>query len=97
MINPFEMMKNLQNIQAQAEDIKNKLAQIRCTGYAMGNMVEAVVTGDMKIVSLKIDPSLVKEGQEQFLEVLVTSAINNAFDNVRARIMDEARKMGLGV
>lgn len=97
MINPFEMMKNLQNIQAQAEEMKKKLSQVRCTGYAMGNMVEAVVTGDMRIDSLKIDPSLMKEGQEGLLEVLVTSAVNSAFDNVRSRIEEEARKMGAGL
>ena len=97
MINPLEMMKNLQNLQSQVEEAKNKLGQIKCTGYAMGNMVEAVVTGDMKIESLKIDPSLMKEGQEGLLEVLVASAVNSAFDNVKARISDEARKRGMGL
>lgn len=92
MINPLEMLKNLQNLQVQAEEMKKKLGQIRCTGYAMGNMVEAVVTGDMKVESLKIDPSLIKEGQEGLLEVLVVSAINSAFETVRNRIAEEAKK-----
>ncbi len=94
MINPLEMMKDLQNLQANAAEVRNKLAQIRCTGYAMGNMIEVVATGDMKVESIKIDPSLVKEGQESMLEVLVASAVNNAFERVRERISDEMRQNG---
>lgn len=94
MINPLEMLKNLQDFQAQADSMKAKLAQIRCSGYAMGNMIEVVATGDLKVESIKIDPSLVKEGQEAMLEVLVASAVNNAFELVRERISDELRQAG---
>ena len=87
MINPFEMMKNIQ-------EMKNLMAQIKCTGYSMGNMVQVVASGELKIESIKIDPSLVKEGQEGLLEVLVTSAVNSAFEAVREKLLEEAKKMG---
>lgn len=94
MINPLEMLKNLENLKGQAEEMKGKLANMRATGYAMGNQIEVVVTGDMKIESLKIDPALVKEGNEQMLEVLVASAVNSAFENVKQRIAQEAGQLG---
>jgi len=94
MINPLEMLRNLQDIQSKADTMKVKLAQIRCTGYAMGNMIEVVATGDLKVESIKIDPSIVREGQEPMLEVLVASAVNNAFELVRERISDELRQAG---
>ncbi len=94
MMNPLEMLKDIQNLQAKAEEVKGRLAQIKCTGYAMGNMIEVVATGDLKVESIKIDPSIVKEGQESMLEVLVASAVNNAFELVRERISDEMRQVG---
>ncbi len=89
MINPLEIMKNFENIKAQAAEMKQKLPGIKATGYAMGNQIEVVVTGEMKIESLKIDPSLVKEGNSEMLEVLIASAVNNAFDNIRSRLAQE--------
>ncbi len=94
MINPLEIMKNLENIKSQANEFKQKLPNVKATGYAMGNQIEVVVTGEMKIESLKIDPSLVKEGNAEMLEVFVASAVNNAFENVRNRLTQEAGQMG---
>ena len=94
MINPLEIMKNLENIKTQAEEIKKKLPTIKATGYAMGNQIEVIVTGEMKIESLKIDPALVKEGNSEMLEVLIASAVNNAFENVRNRLTQEAGQFG---
>lgn len=94
MINPLEMLKNLENLKGQADEMKAKLANMRATGYAMGNQIEAVVTGDMKVESLKVDPALVKEGNEKMLEVLVASAINNAFENIKQRMAQEAGQLG---
>lgn len=94
MMNPLEMLKNLENMKSQAEELKAKISTIKATGYAMGNLIEVVATGDMKIESLKIDPSLVKEGNQQMLEVLVASAVNSAFENVKARLSQEAGQLG---
>lgn len=90
MFNPLEMMKNLENTRAMMEKAKEKLPSIKCTGYALGNMIEVVANGEMKIESIKIDPSIVKEGQGEMLEVLIASAVNNALENVRSRIQQEA-------
>lgn len=89
MINPFELLKNMDNIKAQVEDLKNKSKTIRATGYAMGNMIEVAVTGELKVESIKIDPSMLKEENREMLEVLVASAVNNAFENIKARYAQE--------
>lgn len=89
-MNPFELLKNMDKIKSQAEEMKAKMATIRCTGYACGNAIEAVANGKMEIESLKIDPSLIKPENQQMLEVLVTSAVNTAIKNVQDRISQEA-------
>ena len=89
-MNPFELFKNIDKIKSQAEEMKAKVATIKCSGYAYGNMIEAVANGNMEIESLKIDPSLVTEQNKAMLEVLVASAVNTALKNVKDRISQEA-------
>lgn len=89
-MNPFELLKNMNEIKSQAEAMKAKVANIRCTGYAGGNMVEAVANGKMEIESIKIDPEFAKQENAQLLEVMVTSAVNTALKNVKDRIQEEA-------
>lgn len=89
-MNPFELLKNMNEIKSQAESMKAKIATIRCTGYAGGNMVEAVANGNMQIESIKIDPEFAKAENAELLEVMVTSAVNTALKNVRDRIQEEA-------
>lgn len=96
MINPLEMMKNLENLKAQAEEMKKKAAEIRATGYAMGNMIEVVATGEFKVESVKIDPSLLEQ-DPSMLQVLLASAVNNALDNVKSRLSQEVGQMGQGL
>lgn len=89
MINPFELLKNMDNIKSQAENFKQKAKTLKATGYAMGNMIEVVVTGEFKVESIKIDPSMLKEGNRDMLEVFVASAVNNAFENIKSRLAAE--------
>ena len=89
-MNPFELFKNMDKIKSQAEEMKAKVATIKCSGNAYGNMIEAVANGNMEIESLKIDPSLVTEQNKAMLEVLVASAVNTALKNVKDRISQEA-------
>ena len=89
-MNPFELLKNMNEIKSQAEAMKAKVANIRCTGYAGGHMVEAVANGNMEIESIKIDPEFAKQENAQLLEVMVTSAVNTALKNVKDRIQEEA-------
>ena len=89
-MNPFELLKNMNELKSQAEAMKAKVANIRCTGYAGGNMVEAVANGNMEIESIKIDPEFAKQENAQLLEVMVTSAVNTALKNVKDRIQEEA-------
>lgn len=89
MMNPFELLKNMDNIKSQVEGFKQKAPNIKATGYAMGNMIEVVATGEFKVESIKIDPSMLKEENREMLEVLVASAVNSALENVKARLAQE--------
>lgn len=89
-MNPFELLKNMDKIKNQAEEMKAKVGQIKCTGYSYGNMIEVVANGNMEVESVKIDPSLVTAENADMLQVLIASAVNTALKNVKDRVAQEA-------
>ena len=63
----FEQLKNLgsmmqqaQQIQGRMAEVKEKITELRVEGIAGGEMVKVVATGDMKIISLNIERSLIE-------------------------------------
>lgn len=97
MINPFEIMKNLDQMKAAGEELKKKLPTIKESGSAMGGEVVAVVTGEMQLESLKINPDIIndcaKSGSSATLEVFITSAVNDALANMRRRLASETNSI----
>ena len=43
MVNPFEMMKNLKNVEANAAKMKEELGRISATGSSGGNIVKVTL------------------------------------------------------
>ena len=70
--------------QARAEEL-------RVDASAGGGVVSVQMKGNHEIVSLKIDPEAVKEGDVEMLQDMVLAAINEA-----NRKVDEAMKGKLG-
>jgi DNA-binding YbaB/EbfC family protein len=75
-------MANLQRMAMQMqqgiERVKQELAAARVEGSAGGGVVTAVVTGDNKLVEVKIDPSAVDPEDVEMLQDLIVAAVNDA-------------------
>ncbi len=71
------MMKQAQKMQAQMMQIQEKLAEETVEGNAGGGMVKAVFTGQSDLVSIKIDPEVIKPEDAEMLEDLITVAVND--------------------
>lgn len=86
----FEQLKNLGSMMAQAQQLqgkmaeaKEKIAELRVEGIAGGEMVKVEATGDMKIVNISIEPSLIETQDREMIEELVTAAANQALQKAR--------------
>lgn len=96
----FDQLKNLGSMMAQAQQLQGKMAEakekiteLRVEGIAGGEMVKVEASGDMKIVSLQIEQSLVETQDREMIEELVTSATNQALQKAKdaaAAAMSEA-------
>ena len=96
-MNPFDLMKNMQNIQAQMQHMQAKLEQMRANGSAGAGMVEVTVNGKMEVQSIRIAPEVVDPSDISTLEVLVAAAFNAAVKDVQDRLKSEAAAIAGGM
>jgi len=97
-------MNPLGNIMKQAQELQERLGQIQeqaanqtVEASAGGGMVTAVVSGRLEVVSLRIDPEVLKSGDSEMLQDLVMAAINQGIRNAQAMVAEEMKKVTGGL
>lgn len=86
---------NIQQMMKQAQQMQEKMSkemdELRIDATAGGGVVTVTMKGNHEIISLKIDPEAVKEGDVEMLQDMIVAAINEA-----NRKVGEAMKSKLG-
>src|SRR5439155_17218412 len=77
------MLKQLQQMQAKMAKIQEDLGQKTVTGSAGGGVVEVVVNGHQKVLSVTVKPEVVDPADVDMLQDLVLAAVNDAMDKAR--------------
>ncbi len=77
-MNVQKLMKEAQKAQRKMAEAQEKLASMMVEGSAGGGQVTVSASADGNIKSIKIDPSVVDPDDIEFLEDLVTAAVNEA-------------------
>ncbi|MCW3022239.1 MAG: YbaB/EbfC family nucleoid-associated protein [Conexibacter sp.] len=72
------MLKQAQEVMAAQQEAQDALKEQRVEASAGGGMVKVVVTGDLKLESLAIDPDAVDPEDVEMLQDLVLAATNEA-------------------
>ena len=97
MVNPFEMMKNLKNVEENAKKIKEELGKISATGSSGGNIVQVTLNGKFEMLSIFIDP--IAQGDVPMLQDLIVAAHHNAMEKIQEAIKEKSgslmKDMGL--
>ncbi len=96
-MNPFDLLKNMQNMQQQVQQMQGKLASMRVNGSSGAGMVEVTINGKMEVQSIKIAPEIVDPQDISTLEVLVASAFNSAVKELQELLKSEATSMAGGM
>jgi len=96
-VNPFELLKNLQNLQSRMNEIQQRMAQIRVTGSAGGDMVRIEMTGALSVTSVTIAKEAVDSNEVEMLQDLVLAAFSDALAKVKERMKEEATSMTGGL
>ncbi len=55
-INPFEILKNAQNVQKQFGQIQEEMKTITAVGSSGGGIVKVTLNGQLDMTAIEIDP-----------------------------------------
>jgi DNA-binding YbaB/EbfC family protein len=98
MKNMGQIMKQVQQLQARAEEVQAKLAATEITGTAGGGAVTVTLNGKGEMRRVKIDPAaLAGPGDLEIVEDLIVAAYNDAKAKAEAHAQQEMGKLTAGL
>jgi nucleoid-associated protein EbfC len=89
-----KMLEQAQAMLAQQQEAQEKLKSQTVEATAGGGMVRVVLTGDMRVQTLAIDPDAVDPEDVEMLQDMVVAAVNEALRS--AQELAESKLGGLG-
>ena len=95
-MNNMDMSSLLKQAQKMQEDMQKSQDQLEkevIEGSAGGGMVKVKVSGKKKLLSIKIDPTILDPDDVEELEDLVLAAVNQAIDEADKLSGDEMSKV----
>src|SRR5690606_35084790 len=97
MFDMMKMMGKMKEVQARLKEAQDNLVNVRATGESGGGMVKATVNGKRQLISLEIDPNLLKPEDQTVLQDLIVAAVNKASEEAEVRAREELRKSTEGL
>ncbi len=84
-------------MQGRITQMQTELTQRTVTGTSGGGMVTVTADGKGQVRSVKIDKSIVEDGDVEMIEDLVTAAVSDAQRRAEEMYRDELRKVTGGL
>ena len=92
--NMNQMLKQVQQMQAEMAKAQEELKNERVEATAGGGTVKVVMTGELQVAEVHIDPDAVDPEDVEMLQDMVVAAINEALRS--AQQLQESKLGGLG-
>jgi DNA-binding YbaB/EbfC family protein len=99
MPNMFDMLRQAQGLKEKMNQFQKELESQSFTGTAGGGAVSVTMNGKHQVQKVVIDPKTAASGDVEMLQNLVQTAVNEAGQQVNAKLKEEVSKMtgGLGL
>ena len=91
------LLEKAREAQSRLQELQRELARRRVEGSSGGGMVTAVASGDLRILEIQIEPSLLETGDRAMLQDLCAAAVNAALANAQRMIQDEMQRASAGL
>lgn len=89
--NPKKMQEMIAKAQQQAQELQAQMQSTIVEATVAGGGVMVKMNGQKRVLELKIDPELIRTGDVEMIQDLVTSCLNEA-----SRKVDEAVQASVG-
>jgi nucleoid-associated protein EbfC len=97
MFDMMKMMGKMKEVQARMKEAQDNLVNVRASGESGGGMVKATVNGKRQLISIDVDPSLLKSEDKLVLQDLIVAAVNKAAEEADVLAKEELRKSTEGL
>lgn len=97
MFDMNNILKQAQKLQGEMKKVQATLASITVEGSAGGGMVKVLANCKLEILSIKIDPEVLKEEDQEMIEDLIVAAVNQAIQNAQKRAEEEMKQVTGGL
>lgn len=91
------LMKQANQMQMKMKKMQEELASKEFSGTSGGGAVTVKVTGDNKVLAVTINPEVMKAGDVEMLQDLITSAVNDALKTAKDESAKEMSKITGGM
>ena len=91
------ILKQAQKVQEEMAKVQEELAQKKVEATSGGGMVTVEVNGQQEILSIKIDPEVIKSDDKEMLEDLVLAAVNEGMRKAKDLVKEEVAKVAGGL
>ena len=98
-MNPNDLMKQVQQMQSQMENIQEEANKEILEVSSGGGMVTLTINGALEVQSIAIDPEVVDPDDVEMLQDLVLAAVNEGIQKAQAMVADRMSALtgGLGI
>lgn len=97
LANMGNILKQAQAMQAQMAKVQEQASVKTVTGTAGGGSVTVTANGAMQLLSIVIDPEVVKSGDVEMVQDLVMAASNDALHKAREMMANEMKAVTGGM
>jgi DNA-binding YbaB/EbfC family protein len=97
MKNFASMMKQAQELQSRMAEMQAEMERMRVEGRSGGGLVALTLSGKGELTGAKIDPSLLKPGEEEILEDLIVAAHADAKAKVEQMLQEKMQSLTGGL
>jgi nucleoid-associated protein EbfC len=91
------LLKQAQEMQSRMAKIQEELAQKTVEGSSGGGMVRVTVNGQLALMAIKIDPTVINSEENEMLEDLIMAAVNDGMGKARDMASTEMSKITGGL
>ena len=91
------MLKQVQKMQEEMQRVQSGLGNLTVSEEAGGGMIKATANGNREIISIQIDPQVIKQEEKEILEDLVVAAVNKALASAAKMAEEEIAKVTKGM
>jgi DNA-binding YbaB/EbfC family protein len=92
-----DIMKQAQALQERMAKLQEEAAKKTVEASSGGGMVTVKVSGRQQLLSVTIDPEIIKSGDVEMLQDLITAAVNEGLRKSQELIAEEMKGMTGGL